>query len=156
MPGCLSICFPFFLLNGQGGHTTANFAVIQPPYINKKEKKFDREHIKLYIYNMPNNLKKRKKIGKKLQKKRKNLLFSLAVTGATCSSGVSPLFYYVLLPKMLIYTPRRPASQCRQGLKKRQKMHTLIDKKGKKWLQKMHIEKKKIDQKMHTSFLAQR
>ena len=74
---------------------------------------------------MPNNLKKRKKIGKKLQKKRKNrgiFLPSLAVTGATCSSGVSPLFYYVLLPEMLIYTPRRPASQCRQGLKKRQKM----------------------------------
>lgn len=81
---------------------------------------------------MPNNFKKRKKIGKKLQKKRKNLLFSLAVAGATCSSGVSPLFYYVLLPKMLIYTPRRPASQCRQGLKK-----------GKKGFKKMHIEKKK-------------
>ena len=70
---------------------------------------------------MPNNFKKRKKIGKKLQKKRKNLLFFLAVTGAACSSGVSPLFYYVLLPEMLIYTPRRPAAQCRQGLKKKAK-----------------------------------
>lgn len=93
---------------------------------------------------MPNNLKKRKKIGKKLQKKRKNLLFSLAVAGATCSSGVSPLFYYVLLPKMLIYTPRRPASQCRQGLKK-----------GKKRCSKnVHREKKEL-QKIHTSFLGQ-
>ena len=56
---------------------------------------------------------------------------------------------------MLIYTPRRPASQCRQGLKKRQKMHTLIDKKGKKGASKnVHREKKEL-QKILTSFLGQ-
>ena len=31
--GCLSIRFPFFFLNGHGGHTTAIFAGVQPPHI---------------------------------------------------------------------------------------------------------------------------